>query len=88
MFSYAVTPEYVKRYVDSRLCPSVTNVQIQIATITNILGRREIANPETAHVDYEIDSRVLKMIVSGFSSDHGQEEVRERCDFIEKIPVY
>jgi hypothetical protein len=41
-----------------------------------------------AHSDYEIDSRVLKMLVSGFGQDHGQEEVKERCEFIESIPDY
>jgi len=41
-----------------------------------------------AHSDYEIDSRVLKMLVSGFGREHGQEEVKERCEFIESIPDY
>ena len=51
-----------------------------------LLGTSEVANPRVAHSDYEIDSRVLKMLVSGFGQDHGQEEVRERCEFIESIP--
>lgn len=88
LFSYAVTPQYINRYVDSRLCPSVTNVQIQIAPVTSILGLQEIANPETAHVDYEVDSRVLKMLVSGFGKTYGHEEVKTRCEFIETIPSY
>ncbi len=86
LFSYAVTPQYINRFVDSRLCPSVTNVQVQIAPIRNLLGLQEIANPQIAHADYEIDSRVLKMMVSGFGNEHGQDEVRERCSFIEMIP--
>ena len=88
LFSYAVTPKYIHRYVDSRLCPSVTNVQIQVAPVTSILGLREVANPETAHVDYEIDSRVIRMLVSGFGKTHGHEEVKTRCEFIETIPDY
>jgi len=86
LFSYAVSPDYANRYIDSRLCPAVSNITIQIAQVRNfLLGTSEVANPLVAHSDYEIDSRVLKMLVSGFGQDHGQDEVRERCEFIESI---
>jgi len=89
LFSYAVSPDYADRYIDSRLCPAVSNITIQIAEVRNFLfGTSEVANPLVAHSDYEIDSRVLKMLVSGFGKDHGQEEVKERCEFIESIPDY
>jgi hypothetical protein len=89
LFSYAVSPDYANRYIDSRLCPAVTNVTIQIAQVRSFLfGTSEVANPLVAHSDYEIDSRVLKMLVSGFGRDHGQEEVASRCEFIESIPDY
>ena len=89
LFSYAVSPDYANRYIDSRLCPVVTNVTIQIAEVRNfLLGTSEVANPLVAHSDYEVDSRVLKMLVSGFGQDHGQEEAKSRCEFIESIPDY
>ncbi|MFZ9038286.1 MAG: hypothetical protein ACO3DT_09470 [Gammaproteobacteria bacterium] len=88
LFSYAVSPEYIHRHVDSRLCPEVTNVLLQVAPVTSILGLQEVANPQTAHTEYEVDSRVLKMLVSGFGKTHGQDEIRERCEFIEAIPSY
>jgi hypothetical protein len=89
LFSYAVSPDYANRYIDSRLCPVVTNVTIQIAEVRNFLfATSEVANPLVAHSDYEVDSRVLKMLVSGFGRDHGQEEVKSRCEFIESIPDY
>jgi hypothetical protein len=89
LFSYAVSPEYANHYIDSRLCPVITNVTIQIAEVRNLfLFTSEVANPLVAHSDYEIDSRVLKMLVSGFGRDHGQEEVKSRCEFIESIPDY
>jgi hypothetical protein len=86
LFSYSVSPEYINRYVDSRLCPQVTNVLLQVAPVTSILGLQEVANPEVAHTGYETDSRVLEMLVSGFGKAHGHEEVRTRCEFIESIP--
>lgn len=87
LFSYAVNPAYINRYVDSRLCPKVTNVLIQVAPTRSIFGQ-EIANPLAAHTEYEVDSRVLKMLVSGYGKSHGQDEVKERCEFIEAIPGY
>jgi hypothetical protein len=56
--------------------------------VTSILGLQEIANPQTAHTEYETDSRILKMLVSGFGKTHGQEEPKARCEFIETIPAY
>ncbi len=87
LFSYAVGPDYINRYVDSRLCPKVTNVLIQVASTRKIFGK-EIANPLAAHTGYEKDSRVLKMLVSGYGKSHGQDEVKKRCEFIETIPGY
>ncbi|MCK4837728.1 MAG: hypothetical protein KAS94_02940 [Desulfobulbaceae bacterium] len=88
LFSYAVQPEFINRYVDSRLCPSVTNVLIQVANVSDILGFNAIARPRKAHTEYEADSRVLKMLVSGVGISHGHEEVKSRCEFIESIPDY
>jgi hypothetical protein len=88
LFSYVVTPEYINRHVDSRLCPQVTNVLLQVAKVTSLLGLQEVANPEVAHTGYETDSRVLKMLVSGFGKTHGQDEPKQRCEFIEAIPGY
>jgi len=89
LFSYAVSPDYANRYIDSRLCPVVTNITIQVAQVRSfLLGTSEVANPLVAHSDYEVDSRVLKMLVSGFGKDHGQEEPKSRCEFIESIPDY
>jgi len=87
LFSYAVSPGYANRYIDSRLCPAVSNITIQIAPVRKFLpGTSEVANHLVAHSDYEIDSRVLKMLVSGFGQDQGQEKGKERCEFIESIP--
>lgn len=88
LFSYAVSPEYINRYVDSRLCPSVTNVIIEVAKVQSIFGGQEFANPAVAHTGYDNDNRILKMLVSGFGRSHGHEEVKSRCEFIESIPDY
>ncbi|MGI9568570.1 MAG: hypothetical protein ACR2PH_02255, partial [Desulfobulbia bacterium] len=33
LFSYAVTPQYASRYIDSRLCPSISNITVQVAQV-------------------------------------------------------
>jgi hypothetical protein len=86
LFSYSVGPNYINRYVDSRLCPVISNVVIQVAPVTEVLGLQEIANPLKAHTGYETDSRVLKMLVNGLGGEHGHSEVKSRCEFIESIP--
>ena len=86
LFSYAVQPAFINRHMDSRLCPVVTNVMIEVAHVARLFGDRGIASPQKAHTEYEADSRVLKMLVSGFGPEHGHEEVRERCEFLELVP--
>ena len=88
LFSYTVKPEYLDRYIDSRLYPAINNVVVEVAQVTSFLGTEAFANPQSAHSDYDTDSRVLKMLVSGLGADRGREEVRQRCDFIETIPDY
>jgi len=88
LFSYTVKPAFVDRYIDSRLCPTITNVVIEVAPVTSLLGTEAFANPQAAHSDYETDSRVLKMLVSGLGEGRSRAEVRERCEFIETVPDY
>ena len=56
--------------------------------MTSLLGTEAFANPQAAHSDYETDSRVLKMLVSGLGEGRSRAEVRERCEFIETVPDY
>ena len=86
LLSYAVKPDYIERYVDSRLCPTITNVAIEVAPVTRLFGTESFANPQQAHTDYEADSRVLKLLVNGLDSEYGDPEVRLRCSFLETIP--
>jgi len=84
ILSYTLQPSYVNQFIDSRLCPSVTNVVINIADVAGIFGK-EFANPMKAHIDYEIDGRVMDLLVGGFSEEYARPEARERCEFIEVV---
>ena len=86
LFSYSVKPDFIERYIDSRLCPTVTNVAIEVAPVTRIFGTQAFANPQQAHTDYEADPRVLKLLVGGLDRERGDPQVRLRCSFLETIP--
>ena len=86
LFSYIVPPEFVAQRVDSRLCPSVTNVVINVAEVNDLFGIEEIANPLNAHTEYENDARVIALIAEGFGKAHGAREARDTCSFMQTIP--
>ena len=53
LMSYPVPDKFAGQYIESRLCPCVTNVTINVAAVNSLLGLGEIANPMGAHLGYE-----------------------------------
>lgn len=86
LFSYAIPPKFMDEYMDSRLCPSLTNVILNIAPITSLLGMGEFANPIKAHTSYDNDERVLGLLTRGIGNDDVDPLVKERCEWLEAIP--
>lgn len=68
ILSYAIPQNFSNRYLDSRICPTVTNVFINIAHVNDIFGFGGFANPLTAHVAYDSDERVVNLIAHGLQS--------------------
>lgn len=64
ILSYSIPAGFEDLALDSRLCPSVTNVLVNVAPIANILGVK-MANPFSAHSNYQNDDRVLDLIING-----------------------
>ena len=62
LLSYPVPSDFPDEYIESKFCPRLTNVILNIATEINILN---LADPLTAHSDYDKDERVIKLIVDG-----------------------
>ncbi len=83
VLSYSVPLGYVERYMDSRLCPSLVNVVINIAKVKDIFGLGQVANPLSAHTDYDADPRVLALMVHGIGTPSEAPIIKERCDWIE-----
>lgn len=80
LLSYGITQDFVDNYLDSRMCPSVTNVNINIAEEISVFGAG-VVNPVTAHTEYDNDSRVIEMIAKGTENIKNNEILSQRCRF-------
>jgi hypothetical protein len=83
ILSYSVPPDFVDQYLDSRLCPTMTNVSINIAHVASLFGLGEIANPMTAHAGYENDERVIQLIAYGIGTPETAPVINARCEWLE-----
>ncbi len=85
LLSYAIPPGFVEKYLDSRLCINVTNVNINIAYVYDIFGLGKLANPMEAHIGYDTDDRVVALIAKGIGGPSTAKIVNDRCRWIETI---
>ena len=85
LLSYAIPQVFVEKYLDSRLCVDVTNININIASVFDAFGFGKIANPMQAHIGYDTDDRVIALIAKGIGNSHTTPLVHERCEWIETI---
>ena len=81
LLSYAIPREFAEKYIDSRLCASITNVNINVAKIMDALGITDLANPMQAHVGYDTDDRVVAMIARGIGHSGQDPLITRRCEF-------
>jgi hypothetical protein len=85
LLSYGIPHEFAEKYIDSRLCAKITNVNINIAKIMDAFGLSDIANPMDAHVGYDQDDRVIAMIAKGIGTNRSSPLIKERCEFTKEI---
>ncbi len=87
LLSYAIPPRFVDKYLDSRLCIDVTNININVAYVYDIFGVGKVANPMDAHIGYDTDDRVVALIAKGIGPDKksNADIVNKRCRWIETI---
>jgi hypothetical protein len=85
LLSYAIPHGFVEKYLDSRLCIDVTNVNINVATIFDAFGLGKLANPIDAHVGYDTDDRVVALIAKGIGNNNTAKIVNDRCRWVETI---
>lgn len=81
LLSYSIPSNFADKYLDSRLCVEVTNININIANIIDVFGIGEVANPLDAHIGYDTDERVVGLIAKGIGTHHVSPIVKERCEW-------
>lgn len=85
LLSYGIPPEFAEKYIDSRLCAKITNVNINVAKLMDAFGMTDLANPMEAHVGYDQDDRVIAMIAKGIGTNGASPLVKQRCEFTKEI---
>ena len=82
ILSYPIPPKFVEQYIDSRLCPSATNISINVAKTISLFGLGEFADPGEAHTGYDHDERVISLMAHGIGYDGTAEIVKKRCTWL------
>lgn len=82
ILSYAVPQSFADKYIDSRICPLVTNVSVNVAPEISAFGVG-IVNPVSAHTYYARSPKVINLMTEG-TDDFGENKVlSEQCHFIQ-----
>lgn len=83
LLSYPIPPHFAAERIDSRICPSITNVSINVAKPVDLLGISDFANPLAAHTNYDHDDRVIDLIAFGIGPENASPLIEERCSWTE-----
>ena len=81
LMSYPIPDQFADKLIDSRLCPSVTNVTINVVSVNSLLGLGDVANPLSAHLGYAADERVGGLMAQGAGHPNVAPVVADRCTF-------
>jgi len=85
LLSYSLPPNFRNEYMDSRLCPDITNVVLNVANVVPIFTLGEVANPLDAHANYDNDDRVIGLITNGLGTNGIDPEVSENCTWLQTV---
>lgn len=82
LLSYPIPDDFVQNGIDSRLCPTVVNVSLNIAHVTGLAGRDRFADPMAAHSRYNDDERVIGLMTGGLGGPDMPPVVIDRCNWV------
>lgn len=85
LLSYGIPPGYSEKYLDSRLCARITNININVAKVMDAFGISDLANPLQAHVGYDQDDRVISLIANGIGNQKTSPLIKQRCEFTKTV---
>lgn len=81
LLSYDVPQSFTDQYMDSRMCPVVSNVSLNVAEEISAFGIG-VVNPVAAHTLYDNDERVVNMIANGAENYKEDNGLNKKCTFI------
>lgn len=85
LLSYGIPAGFNDKYLDSRLCTKITNVNINIANVIDAFGISDLANPLEAHLGYDQDDRVIALIAHGIGHEQSADLIKNRCEFTKTV---
>ena len=85
LLSYSIPVDFTDNFIDSRLCPEITNIYVNVAPVVNLLGMGKITSPIAAHNNYESDPRVIGLITHGIGNEQVSPAVSEGCQWMETV---
>ena len=85
LLSYGIPAKFAREKMDSRICPKITNIEINVTDVTSLFGIGEFANPADAHNGYDNDEQVIKLIAHGIGHEETSEVTKERCSWQEIV---
>lgn len=83
ILSYPVQDDFAQQHIDSRICPRLANVSINVAQQRDIFGAASFADPLTAHNGYLEDPRVISLITNGTGDGEKTEPADGKCSWQE-----
>ena len=85
--SYPIPRDFAKERIDSRICPAITNISINVVNPVNLFGVSEFANPLAAHTNYDHDARVIDLIAFGVGLDNASQLIKQRCSWTKTAEI-
>jgi hypothetical protein len=82
LLSYPIPPRFAENNIDSRLCPEIINVNINVTDVKDLFGL-EFANPAEAHNGYYADDRVVAIVSDGLMYNSMNDLVANKCRWIQ-----
>lgn len=83
ILSYPVPLDFASSSIDSRICPSITNVSLNVAQEKSLFDAASFANPLTAHNGYMEDERVIDLVANGIRRSRISPLIGEKCQWLE-----
>lgn len=81
ILSYAIPQGFADKYIDSRICPMVTNVSVNVAPEISAFGIG-IVNPVEAHTYYDRSNKVINLITAGTDEFSKDRVLENQCHFV------